>query len=24
LGEPMVGIDIDTLRPEEKLAVRGW
>ena len=24
LGEAMVGINIDVLRPEEKLAVRGW
>ena len=24
LGEPMVGINIDTLTEEEKLAKRGW
>ena len=24
LGEAMVGINLDHLRPEEKLAVRGW
>jgi pyridoxal 5'-phosphate synthase pdxS subunit len=24
LGEPMVGINIDTLREEEKMAPRGW
>ena len=24
LGEPMVGINIDTLSEEEKLAKRGW
>ncbi|MDB4896660.1 MAG: pyridoxine biosynthesis protein [Firmicutes bacterium] len=24
LGEPMVGINIDTLREEEKMATRGW
>jgi pyridoxal 5'-phosphate synthase pdxS subunit len=24
LGEPMVGINLDTLRPEERLAGRGW
>ncbi|HEY8345793.1 MAG TPA: pyridoxal 5'-phosphate synthase lyase subunit PdxS [Symbiobacteriaceae bacterium] len=24
LGEPMVGINLDTLRPEERLASRGW
>jgi len=24
LGEPMPGIDIRTLKPEELLAIRGW
>jgi pyridoxal 5'-phosphate synthase pdxS subunit len=24
LGEPMVGINIDTLKDTEKMAVRGW
>ena len=24
LGEPMVGITLDTLRPEERYAGRGW
>jgi len=24
LGEPMVGINLDTLRQDELLAVRGW
>src|SRR5262249_28410889 len=24
LGEPMVGINLDTLRPEERYAGRGW
>ena len=24
LGEPMVGINIDTLAENEKMAVRGW
>jgi pyridoxal 5'-phosphate synthase pdxS subunit len=24
LGEPMTGIDVRTLKPEELLAVRGW
>jgi pyridoxal 5'-phosphate synthase pdxS subunit len=24
LGEPMVGINLDTLREEERMAVRGW